>query len=414
MSIATEISRLQSAKSSLKTSINAKLSSGLIDDETIDEYADFVDNIQTGGGEASYKIITAELPNVTINLYNESSTLLDTKTTDATLGGYVVFDIETSGTYTINAYNSGETLLWTNTVVITDIGIYNCKTGKTLNSYTWAEIETASVGGYAKYMWSVADYKDLSSFLGQTTSAYTMAVVLGFDHDTLASDGTTKTGITFKLPDTSSTYQHWTAGLTNINGISWIGSLIRGNCLKTGEDQYVYDTTVTDATEGTYYTLNADNETFSSVTLPTGYVSGTKYYNKTTLSTDGAFITGLPSDLASVIKQVEKETWGGYGLSAGSRDNTIVKTKDWLFINSDSEVFGDSNRYFNDSKNTLEGPQYEYFKKYEENRFVLSASAWLRSPSVNSSAYFCSWSSKGIIINGSANNSFRVDLCFCI
>lgn len=53
MSIASEITRLQNAKSALKTSINAKTdSSHQIDDETLDEYSDFVDSIQTGGGGA--------------------------------------------------------------------------------------------------------------------------------------------------------------------------------------------------------------------------------------------------------------------------------------------------------------------------------------------------------------------------
>lgn len=51
MSIASEITRLQNAKADLKTSINAKTdSSHQITGETIDEYADFVDSIQTGGG----------------------------------------------------------------------------------------------------------------------------------------------------------------------------------------------------------------------------------------------------------------------------------------------------------------------------------------------------------------------------
>lgn len=51
MSIASEITRLQNAKAALKTSINAKTdSSHQIDDETLDEYSDFVDSIQTGGG----------------------------------------------------------------------------------------------------------------------------------------------------------------------------------------------------------------------------------------------------------------------------------------------------------------------------------------------------------------------------
>lgn len=57
MSIASEIQRLQSAKASLKTSINAKTdSSHQITDETIDEYADFVDSIQTGGGGQIYRL----------------------------------------------------------------------------------------------------------------------------------------------------------------------------------------------------------------------------------------------------------------------------------------------------------------------------------------------------------------------
>ena len=48
MSIATEITRIQTAKVDLKTSINAKLDGVAIDDELIDEYADFVDQISTG------------------------------------------------------------------------------------------------------------------------------------------------------------------------------------------------------------------------------------------------------------------------------------------------------------------------------------------------------------------------------
>jgi hypothetical protein len=46
MSIAEEIARLQQAKADLKASINAKIGSGgTITNETIDEYAGFVDNL---------------------------------------------------------------------------------------------------------------------------------------------------------------------------------------------------------------------------------------------------------------------------------------------------------------------------------------------------------------------------------
>ena len=48
--ISTEITRLQSAKAALKTAINSKNdSSHQIDDETLEDYAGFVDNISTGG-----------------------------------------------------------------------------------------------------------------------------------------------------------------------------------------------------------------------------------------------------------------------------------------------------------------------------------------------------------------------------
>ena len=52
MSISQEITRIQNAKASLKTSINAKTDlQHQITDETIDDYADFVDSITTGGSE---------------------------------------------------------------------------------------------------------------------------------------------------------------------------------------------------------------------------------------------------------------------------------------------------------------------------------------------------------------------------
>lgn len=50
MSVASEITRLQNAKASLKTSINAKTDlQHQITDETLEDYADFVDSITTGG-----------------------------------------------------------------------------------------------------------------------------------------------------------------------------------------------------------------------------------------------------------------------------------------------------------------------------------------------------------------------------
>lgn len=64
MSVASEITRLQNAKASLKTSINAKTDSEhQITNETIDKYADFVDSITGGGGGLDWSVIGySEMP----------------------------------------------------------------------------------------------------------------------------------------------------------------------------------------------------------------------------------------------------------------------------------------------------------------------------------------------------------------
>ena len=58
MSVASEITRIQNAKADLKTSINAKTDSEhQITDETIDEYADFVNSITSGGSGLDWSAI---------------------------------------------------------------------------------------------------------------------------------------------------------------------------------------------------------------------------------------------------------------------------------------------------------------------------------------------------------------------
>jgi hypothetical protein len=375
-----------------------------------------VNSISAGGG--SYTIVAAELFNITLSLYDDSDNLIQSLSTGAE-GGRVDFSVTSSGTYTVKAKNASDTELWARTVEITDIGVYYAKSGKALNSYAWAEIETASNGGYAKYMWSVGDTKDLSSVMGQTSATYTRAEIIGFNHDDKA-DESGKVGITFKLPYTSATYSHTTLSTANINGISWVGSNIRQNCLKAGEGTYVYDITVTSSTSGTYYNFNEATQTFSPVTLPAAYASGTKYYNLVTASSDGAFVAGMPSDVLSVIKKVEKKTWGGYGgavtnSTQANSDNTVFKTQDWLFMLADCEVFGTSDRFSTlYSKIGLEGEQYDYYKKYAEYKLRLASTQWLRSPYPADSSYFAYWTSNGYVSCGYASNACRVALCFCI
>lgn len=364
-----------------------------------------VQSIPEGGGGASIAIIAAELADTTLALYTSEGTLVSSESTGSG-GGIVEFEVSEAGTYTVKA-TKNNTELWTNTITVSEIGVYNCKTGKALNDYTWAEINTAGSGGYAEYMWSVGDYKDLSSFMGQSSSTYTRAVILGFNHDDKA-DGTGKASITFKIPYTSSAYMHRDAN--GSNGISWVGSLIRQNALKSGESYYLYDDTVTSSTSGTYYKYNSETDAFDEVTLPGAFDSNTKYYTKTTLSADGAFIAGLPTDLVSCIKRVTKKTWTGYIGTSSSSDETIIKTKDWLFLLSDGEVFGNDNRNVTYSKYSQEGAQYDYFKEYAENKLRYGYNQWLRSPHASYGNNFCIWNNNGYVNNNNANNTYRVAL----
>ncbi len=107
MSVASEITRLQNAKSALKTSINAKTdSSHQINNETLEEYSDFVDSIQTGSGGQQYRLPDA---------YQEVEYIESSGTQYFNTGYYAngnsqfEFDItyKTNSGVVFGAYNSG-------------------------------------------------------------------------------------------------------------------------------------------------------------------------------------------------------------------------------------------------------------------------------------------------------------------
>lgn len=370
-----------------------------------------------------FVIITAERPNTVFKVFNSQDQLMGTKSTNASVGGQVSFALNASGFYTVKAYTNTELLLWTNTVSITDPGVYNVKSALKLEDYTWEEINRAAKNGYAKYMFNIWDTKKLESFMGSTNATYITAYIIGFDHDDKVGGG--KAGITFMIERTSSKYKHHNSSSTNVNGISWEGSLIRANCLKSGESYYTYDLTVTAATEGTYYVYDDVNETFVAQSLPAEFVEGVKYYTKTTIGTDGAFIAGLPAEILNYIVQVKKKTWKGYGGdiqngTQASENNIVITTKDWMFIPSDSEVFGNKDRTLTGtsaySRFDLEGEAYEAFRTFAERRFRMGGSndRWFRSPSVYDSYHFAYWDNYGYSYYGSANNTNYAPLCFCL
>lgn len=489
MSIASEIQRIIGGKSSLKTGLNAILPTGhkITDSETIDEYSGHLQHIQTGsgGGETSTidvtingssAIICAELPNTKLKLYNSAETLLDTKITDATKGGVVTFSVSANGTYTIKAFSSDDTELWTNTITISEVGTYNVKTGKALNDYTWAEINTASTQGYARFMWSLGDYKTLEQ-TGSILNNYKF-IIIGFRHDILASDGTTKAGITFKMKKyyTGSTYNinpkiylNGSSTYRNTGGLR--SSLMRQRFQAQGEECYSQASSITaellasgltyaDGTNCPLYSYDEATDTYSVATsetfntskvyhikgcyksigqieeadfvvgkhltyssngyeIPSAWVSGTTYYCiYPTLQEDGAFYNAL-SSIIQYIKPVKKTQ------TCGNAKTNLCTTVEKIWMLCAEEIWGENRTTQSDQGSTMtgagfyngagEGNMYDYFKDFRFGKIASASSYWwTRSPNTNYSNNWNSVSSSGNISYTIVSSTYYVCPCFCI
>lgn len=489
MSIASEIQRIIGGKSSLKTGLNAILPTGhkITDSETIDEYSSHLQHIQTGsgGGETSTidvtingssAIICAELPNTKLKLYNSAETLLDTKITDATKGGVVTFSVSANGTYTIKAFSSDDTELWTNTITISEVGTYNVKTGKALNDYTWAEINTASTQGYARFMWSLGDYKTLEQ-TGSTLNNYQF-IIIGFRHDILASDGTTKAGITFKMK------KYYTGSSYNINPKIYLNgsstyrntgglrsSLMRQRFQAQGEECYSQASSITaellasgliyaDGTNCPLYSYDEATDTYSVATsetfntskvyhikgcyksigqieeadfvvgkhltyssngyeIPSAWVSGTTYYCiYPTLQEDGAFYNAL-SSIIQYIKPVKKTQ------TCGNAKTNLCTTIEKVWMLCAEEIWGENRTTQSDQGSTMtgagfyngagEGNMYDYFKDFRFGKIASASSYWwTRSPYAHNYSYWNNVSNHGSIINPIVTTTNYVCPCFCI
>lgn len=131
MSIASEISRLQSAKADLKTAINAKTDAQhQIDDETLDHYAGFVDSIQTGGDTTDLK-----------NLIQRTGTTVTIPNDTTSIGGNAFrgYTSLTSITFPSSVTSIG-TYAFTNCTGLTDITIPSTITS--IGAYAFSDNNT--------------------------------------------------------------------------------------------------------------------------------------------------------------------------------------------------------------------------------------------------------------------------------
>lgn len=147
---------------------------------------------------------------------------------------------------------------------------------KPLNELSWDYIDSLSKNGKAGAVLSLHDTKEIEL----TTGEKVVMEIVGFDHDTLASDGSKTAGITFGMK----------------------------NCLA---QSYRMNTTSTN-------------------------VGGWKDSEMRTMHVREAFYNVLPEDLKAVIKSVNKKT------SAGNRSTTIETTTDdvWLFSLTELGITG--------------------------------------------------------------------------
>ena len=113
----------------------------------------------------------------------------------------------------------------------------------------------------------------------------------------------------------------------------------------------------------------------------------------------------MPADVQSGIREVNKIS------ASGGRSTSLVTTKDSLFLLSEGEVFGSAI-----NSHPGEGTQYDYYKAGNSTVKDFNGNAydwWERSPTANSTRYYCNVKSTGSAVNSSANVTRGVAFGFC-
>lgn len=217
----------------------------------------------------------------------------------------------------------------------------------------WGDISRIAAEGGAQKYFNVGDEKTIELSTGEVITL----VILGFNHDDLTSGG--KAPITIGMKNLLATRYHMNS--SNINAGGWDNSEMRATTMHTLLEQ-------------------------------------------------------LPSDLQSVIKQVNKKATAG-----GGQSTTIRTSADKLWLFSEVEIDGTKSAGYTD-----EGEQYEYWKtvkdgktsadriKYLSNGGGSASFWWLRSPDVGNRNCFRCINSTGSYYINDAVGICGVSFGFCI
>ena len=290
-----------------------------------------------------------DLGEVTVTLRNNSTS--ETHTQKRTGVGDVVFSGITAGSYTVSfaganadCSNPDNQSVTLTAGIPSNIDAIFKAKIGTLEQTSWAKISKVSVLGIADRFWSVGDTKNIT-VNGETL---TMEIV-GFNHDNLTGGG--KAGITFGTKHLMRDARRMNPSDTNQGG--WTGSEM---C---------------------------------------SWLTSTCY-------------NGLPSELRSVIREVDKKT------SAGGGSSTIKTDSMKIFLFSEKEVGLSGYSVAGEGENYARFTSNSVRTKKMSNGSGSANWWWLRSPRKGIDSLFCSVDSDGKAIHSSANVSNGVCFGFCV
>lgn len=246
----------------------------------------------------------------------------------------------------------GITKIGDGTTAWADLNIVETKSKPSFADSDWATIAELSENGQVQSFFSVGDEKTVEL----TTGEQVTLVILGFNHDDL-SDGSGKAGMTIGMKNLLATTYRMNASSTNAGG--WDESEMRTSTMET-------------------------------------------------------LLSQLPSDLQSVIKQVNKKATK---TTEGSQITDIITSADKLWLLAQVEVNGTTSSGYVD-----EGEQYEYWQtvtvrdriKYLSNGSGSAKTWWLRSPFIGNDVSFRCIDVAGAVNTTAAGISQGVSFGFCV
>lgn len=217
---------------------------------------------------------------------------------------------------------------------------------------SWGQIAALSEGGSASKYFSVGDEKTIELTTGEEITL----VILGFNHDDLASGG--KAGITIGMKNLLATRYAMNSSNTNAGG--WDQSKMRTETMQT-------------------------------------------------------LLAQLPSDLRNSIKQVNKKaTAGGASTTITTSSDKLFLFSEVEIDGTTTAGYADEGEQYEYWKTIKDGTVAADRIKYLSNGGGSAVNWWLRSPNVSNSTYFRYVHSTGSVNYYHASNTFGVSFGFCV